>query len=129
MNFLWWLSVFVLSGLMGMLFVLYLSAHPLRMSYYLIASFVTFGILLVVLRLKFEQISLVFAILLSLGMFIVGHLSMTKIILIRDDPRPVPELTRQPGDTGSGSYSCDLFHTRRTRNLQSHWLDQPIQRI
>jgi len=102
MKYLWWLVVALLAGLLGVLFVQYLSVHPLQMSFYLFATCVVLFILIVVLKIGFQRTSRLIAILLSLGMFIVGHLSMTKIILTRDDPRHVPELTRAPGDPGLG---------------------------
>jgi hypothetical protein len=49
------------------------------------------------------------AVLLSVGMFLIGNYSMTRVILARDDPRPVPELIRKPGDPGLGHRGC-LFH-------------------
>jgi hypothetical protein len=47
--------------------------------------------------------------LLALSFFVVGHLSMTKIILTRDDPRPIPELTRKIGDPGFGHTAVIYF--------------------
>ena len=109
MNAIKWLVVIVLAGLLGVLFVQYLSVHPLQMSLYLFATCVVLFVLIVVLKTSFHRTSLLLAILLSLGVFIVGHLSMTKIILTRDDPRPVPELTRAPGDPGLGHTAVVYF--------------------
>lgn len=109
MKYLWWLPVIVLAGLLGVLFVQYLSVHPLRMSIYLFATCVVLFGLIVILKLGFQRTSLLIAILVSLGMFLVGHLSMTKIILAREDPRPVPELTREPGDKGLGHTAVVYF--------------------
>ena len=52
-------------------------------------------ILIVVLVIGFKRTSLIIAIFLALGLFVVGHISMTRVILARDDPRPVPELIDQ----------------------------------
>lgn len=104
-----WLVVLFLSGLLGVLFVQYLSIHPLQMSIYLIATCVVLFVLLLVLKAGFQRTSLLFAILVSIGAFIVGHLSMTKIILARGDPRPVPELIRAPGDPGLGHTAVVYF--------------------
>ncbi len=98
-----------MAGLLGVLFVQYLSVHPLQMSFYLFATCVVLFVLIVVLKTGFQRTSLLLAILLSLGVFIVGHLSMTKIILTRDDPRPVPELTRAPDDPGLGHTAVVYF--------------------
>lgn len=109
MQYLWWLAVALLAGSLGALFVQYLSVHPLQMSFYLFAACVVLFVLIVVLKVGFQRTSLLFAILLSLGAFIVGHLSMTKIILARGDPRPVPELTRNPSDPGLGHTAVVYF--------------------
>jgi protoheme ferro-lyase len=104
-----WLVVAILGGLLGLLFVQYLSVHPLRMSRYLFGSSAVLFILILVLYSNFQRTELVLAILLSMGLFIAGHLTMTKIILGRDDPRPVPELTRKPGDPGLGHTAVVYF--------------------
>jgi len=104
-----WPAVVLLAGLLGFLFVQYLSAHPLLMSYYLMATCIILVVLVVVLVVGFQRTALLFAVLISLGVFTIGHLSMTKIILARDDPRPVPELTRAPGDPGLGHTAVVYF--------------------
>ncbi len=109
MKNLWWLAVVILAGLLGVLFVQYLSVHPLQMSMYLMATCVVFFVLLVVLRVGFQRTSLLIAILLSIGVFLLGNIAMTKIILARDDPRPVPDLTRAPGDLGLGHIAVVYF--------------------
>ena len=109
MEALGWLLPVVLAGLLGMLFVQYLAVHPLQMSLYLVAVCAVLFVLIVVLKVGFQRTSLLVAIFLSLGVFVVGHLSMTKIILARGDPRPVPELTRKPGDPGLGHTAVIYF--------------------
>jgi protoheme ferro-lyase len=104
-----WLIIVVLAGLLGILFVQYLSVHPLQMSIYLFAFCIVLFALIVVLKVGFQRTSLLVAIFLSLIVFVVGHLSMTKIILARDDPRPIPELTRKPGDPGLGHTAVIYF--------------------
>jgi protoheme ferro-lyase len=109
MIFLKWIAVVILAGLLGVLFVQYLSVHPLQMSTYLLATCVVLFGLVVILIVGFKKTSLLAAILLSLGVFIAGHLSMTKIILAREDPRHVPELTRAPNDPGLGHTAVIYF--------------------
>jgi protoheme ferro-lyase len=109
MKYLRWLVIALLAGLLGMLFVQYLSVHPLQMSAYLFASLVVLFILVVVLAVAFKRTSLLIAVLLTLGLFVVGHIPMTRIILAREDPRPVPELTRAPGDPGLGHTAVVYF--------------------
>ena len=125
MKNLWWLVVVVLAGLLGVLFVQYLSVHPLQMSLYLFATCVVLFALIVVLKVGFQKTSLLLAILLSVGVYFVGHLSMTKIILARDDPRPVPELTREPGDPGLGHTAVVYFtHGEPVTYNPIGWINQ-----
>jgi len=99
-----WFGVGILSILLGVLFVQYLSVHPLKMSFYLFSTCIVLFILILFLKAGFQRTSRLIAVLLTVGAFIIGHLAMTKVILVRDDPRPIPELTRETGDP-------DLGHT------------------
>ena len=120
-----WLAIVFLSGLLGLLFVQYLSVHPLQMSYYLVASCVVLFGLFVVLITNFQKRSLWMAIALSLGVFLLGHLSMTKIILAIEDPRPVPVLTREPGDPGLGHAAIVYFtHGEPETYSPIGWINQ-----
>lgn len=104
-----WLTLVVLAGLLGMLVVQYLSVHPLQMSFYLVGVCTVLFALIVVLKVGFQRTSLLAAIFLALGVFVAGYFSMTKIILARGDPRPIPELTRKPGDPGLGHTAVIYF--------------------
>lgn len=97
-----WFGVGILSILLGVLFVQYLSVHPLKMSFYLFSTCIVLFILILSLKAGFQSTSRLIAVLLTIGAFITGHLAMTKVILSRDDPRPIPELTRESGDPGLG---------------------------
>jgi len=107
--YLLWVCVALLSVLLGVLSVQYLSVHPLQMSIYLLASCVVLFFLGIVIRISFQRTSLVAALLVSIVLFLAGFLSMTKIILARDDPRPVPALTRAPDDPGLGHTAVIYF--------------------
>jgi len=125
MKYLQWLAVILLAGLLGVLFVQYLSVHPLQMSIYLIATCVVFFVLLVVLKVGFQRASLLLAVFLSVGVFLLGNYAMTKIILARDDPRPVPELTRQHGDPGLGHTAVVYFtHGEPVTYNPIGWINQ-----
>ncbi len=104
-----WLFVAIMAGLLGILFVQYLSVHPLQMSVYLFASSLVLFLLIVFLGTRFKRRALVFAILVSIAGYLSGHLLMTTIILQRGDTRHVPELTRQPGDPGLGHTAVVYF--------------------
>jgi hypothetical protein len=62
---------------------------------------------------------------LALVVYVVGHLSMTRIILARDDPRPVPELVREPGDPGLG-HTAVVYFTHGEPELYNPigWINQ-----
>ena len=109
MNTLGWFVVGILAVLLGVLFVQYLSVHPLQMSFYLFSTCVVLFILILVVKAGFQGTSRLIASLLTLGAFIAGHLAMTRIILAREDPRPVPALTREPGDPGLGHIAVVYF--------------------
>ena len=79
------------------------------MSLYLAGALVVLFGLILILVFGFKKLSLVIAIVLSLGLFVAGHLTMTKIILNRPDPRPVPELTRSTDDPGLGHTAIIYF--------------------
>jgi protoheme ferro-lyase len=104
-----WLAVAVLAVLLGVLYVQFLSVHPLQMSLYLLATCVVLFLIGVVIKVGFKGKALWVAIPLSVLLFYGGQLGMTKVILGRDDPRPVPELTRQPGDPGLGHTAVVYF--------------------
>jgi protoheme ferro-lyase len=104
-----WVALVILAVLLGVLFVQYLSVHPLQMSIYLLATCVTLFVLIVLVTLAFNKRALLAAIALSLILFIAGELTMTRIILNREDPRPVPELTRAEGDPGLGHTAVVYF--------------------
>ncbi len=109
MKYLKWIVLIILSAGLGFLFVQYLSVHPLQLVAYLIAAMVVLFALILVIYFNFKKWELAGAVALALGLFVVGIISMTGIILNRDDPRPVPVLTRQPGDSGLGHTAVVYF--------------------
>ena len=109
MEYIKWLLAVLLAGLLGILFVQYLSVHPLQMSLYLLASCVVLFVFVVFLVKSFKGKSLLIVVLLSLGVFVAGQYLTTKAILNREDPRPVPELTRTPDDPGLGHTAVVYF--------------------
>ena len=125
MKYLKWLVIVILAGLLGVLFVQYLSVHPLHMSAYLLATCIVLFVLIVVLAVGFRRRSLLIAVLLSLGLFLIGYYSMTMVILARGDTRPVPELTRAPGDPGLGHTAVVYFtHGEPVTYNPIGWINQ-----
>lgn len=125
MKILKWVAVFILAGSLGVLFVQYLSVSPSKMSLYLFLTCLVLFFLGVVLKTNFRGKIIFIGLFLALGGFLIGHLSMTKIILSRDDPRPVPELVRQPGDPGLG-HTAVLYFTHGEPELYNPigWINQ-----
>jgi protoheme ferro-lyase len=109
MKYLKWLVLAILSGGLGFLFVQYLSVHPLQLVAYLIAAMIVLFAVILVIYYNFKNWELAGAIVLSLSLFAIGMISMTSIILNRDDPRPVPDLIREPGDPGDGHTAVVYF--------------------
>jgi len=109
MHFLKWLAVALLSCVLGVVFVQYLSVHPLQMSSYAFATCLVLGLLIWAIKTGFKKKALWAAIILSLALFLTGYLSMTKMILAREDSRPVPELTRKTDDPGLGHTAVIYF--------------------
>ena len=109
MKHLTWLLPVGLSFSLGVLLVIFLTTHPLRMSAYLLAASFVFFALVVVLALGFRGKLLLVAISLSLVLFLAGYLGMTRVFLAREDTRPIPELTREKGDPGLGHTAVIYF--------------------
>jgi len=95
-----WMIPPILSLLTGGFLVQYLTQHPLKMSYYLGGIYFNFFALLAAFYFGFSGWDLVIAVLLSLAFFAAGYTFTTRRFLAREDPRPVPELTREKGDPG-----------------------------
>jgi sirohydrochlorin ferrochelatase len=98
-----------LSFALGALLVHYLTTHPKKMSGYLLAACATLFALVVVLALGFRARLLLVAIPLSLLFLFAGYVVMTRAFLSREDPRPMPELTRAKGDPGLGHTAVVYF--------------------
>jgi sirohydrochlorin ferrochelatase len=104
-----WLAIVGLSLLLGVLVVQFLTVHPIRMNWYLLATCIVFFALVVALSMGFRGRALLIAIPLSLALFLTGYLVMTRSFLAREDPRPVPELTRGTDDPGLGHTAVVYF--------------------
>ena len=100
MEYLGLLLALGLSFLLGVLVVNFLTSHPLRMNWYLLAASVVFFLLLVIHVASFRGLLLLIAVSLSLVAFLVGYIVMTRSFLGREDPRPIPKLRREKGDPG-----------------------------
>jgi hypothetical protein len=104
-----WLLLATLSVLLGISYVRFLTVHPLRIGMYAFFSTWFFLSLLGVIVMRFAGWSMLLAAIVSLLLFLLGYLGMTKRLLARQDPRPVPKLTRQKGDPGLGHTAVIYF--------------------
>jgi sirohydrochlorin ferrochelatase len=94
---------------LGFLLVAYMAAHPLRMDWYLFGATLVFCGLVAALVALFRGKVLLIAVPLALVGLVAGWLGMTKVVLARKDPRPVPELTRAKDDAGLGHTAVVYF--------------------
>jgi len=94
---------------LGALYAQFLTVHPVKMSRYQFAADAALFVSLVLIEVGYRGTELLVAIALICGLFLGGYAAMTKIILSRDDPRSVPELTRAQGDPGLGHTAVIYF--------------------
>ena len=99
----------VFSLLLGFLVIKYLSVHPTQMSLYLLAACVVFFMIVGTVGFGMSSPSRWIAVGVSLLTFLAGYAWMARIVLSRDDVRPVPALTRQGGDQGKGHTAVVYF--------------------
>ncbi len=104
-----WFPLVLLSIGTGVLAVMFLTVHPLRMSLSLVAlTLVSVGLVLT-LAVVFTGSTLLVAVPLSLALFSAGYVATTRVVLNREDSRPVPEITRRKGDPGLGHTAVVYF--------------------
>ena len=104
-----WLFPLLLSFAFGLLYVQFLTVHPLKMSRYLLAATLAFVAAVAYVIVGFRRWELVLAILLALGSALAGYTLTTHRVLSREDARPVPSLTRSKGDPGLGHTAVVYF--------------------
>jgi len=109
MQYLKYLLPIGLSLILGITLVQYFTVHPLTMSLYLLATCLVLFMLVFVLAEGFKGKQLWIGIALSMLFFVVGYLGTTRIFLNREDPRPVPEITRHKDDPGLGHTAVVYF--------------------
>jgi protoheme ferro-lyase len=104
-----WITLLLLSFAFGALYVQFLTAHPLKMSRYLLAASAAFFATGALLIGGTSGVALIVALLLALGSALIGYSWMTRRFLSREDPRVIPELTRAEGDPGQGHTAVVYF--------------------
>jgi hypothetical protein len=120
-----WFLPAVISFLMGLSLVKYLTVHPVRMSLYLFISCSLLFILIIILARFFDGYRLLISMVLNLILFMAGYAIMTHRFLSRDDPRPVSEITRAKGDPGKGHTAVIYFTHGEPETYDSiGWINQ-----
>ena len=97
-----WVLPIVLSTLLGISLVSYLTVHPLQMSFYIFIATVAVSALVWVLASLFQGRNQLLAVGLSLLFLSAGYGLRTRQVLSQVDSRSVPKLTRPKGDPGDG---------------------------
>jgi protoheme ferro-lyase len=104
-----WVFLSVFSVLGGIFFLNYLTVHPLKMSLYLFLTCLTIFVVVLLILYSFQNNIFFIVIPIALGFFLVGYLVSNAVFLSREDARPLPVLTRQPGDLGDGHMAVIYF--------------------
>jgi protoheme ferro-lyase len=104
-----WLSTLTLSFAFGMLYVQFLTVHPLKMSRYLFAATLAFLGAVVILVAGFQGSTLLLAVAAAFASALAGYLLMARRVLSREDARPLPALTRSRDDPGLGHTAVIYF--------------------
>jgi len=120
-----WLLPIIISTLLGISLVSYLTVHPLQMSIYLFIATVALLALIGVLASRFRGKKLLLAVGLSLLFVSAGYGLRTQQVLSQQDSRAVPKLTRQKGDPGDGHTAVVYFtHGEPETYNPIGWLNQ-----
>jgi protoheme ferro-lyase len=98
-----------LSFTFGAMYVGFLTAHPLRMSWFMFGATLSLCAVVVALVGLSVPKELAIAIPIVLALTLVGYAVAARTVLSRDDPRPVPEITRDPQDPGLGHTAVIYF--------------------
>jgi len=104
-----WIVLGLFSILLGVSYVRYLTVHPLRMGLYAFFSTLFLIIVIVLTATQLQGWGIAVASGISFASFMGGYIWMTKRVLARKDPRPIPALTRQKDDPGLGHTAVIYF--------------------
>jgi hypothetical protein len=104
-----WSLTLGLSFLFGVLYVQYLTVHPVKMSRYQLGAILSLFGAVILLAIGFRGLGLVVGLAASSTCALFGYALMTRNVLSRQDPRRVPDLTRKPDDPGLGHTAVVYF--------------------
>jgi sirohydrochlorin ferrochelatase len=126
-----WLLLVLVSFAAGLLLVWYLTCPPLRMGLAMLLFCATLFSAVVILgpgmRAQYPESLLLrwLAVVVAVAGFFGGYATLTRIVLNRPDPRPVPALTRAPDDPGDG-HTAVIYFTHGEPELYDPigWINQ-----
>jgi protoheme ferro-lyase len=101
--------IILLFGTFGAVYVKFLTVHPLQMSRYLLVAVLTFVTGLMTLFINFQGSQTWIGAGLALASAASTYILVTRRVLARDDPRPIPALQRKRDDPGSGHTAVVYF--------------------
>lgn len=104
-----WVLPVILPYAFGRLLVRYLTVHPLEMGRYLFGASMALFSSVLTLALGFSGAKLLLAFPVSVVSALYGYKAITRVVLARDDPRPIPDITREHGDPGLGHTAIVYF--------------------
>ena len=115
----------LLSISFGMLYVYFLTSHPLKMSRFLLGTCAAFFGSLILIASAFQAGQGWLAIGLAAVFAIIAYLLTAKKVLSREDPRLIPELTRSKDDPGLG-HTAVIYFTHGEPELYDPigWINQ-----
>jgi len=109
MEVLRWLLPVGLSFLTGVLFVRFLTVHPLIMSRYLFGATLALVAVVISAVVAFEGQDLVVGIPVAFASALAGYALVARRVLSREDTRQLPELKRPAGEPGLGHTAVIYF--------------------
>jgi sirohydrochlorin ferrochelatase len=118
-------SILVISFLLGWFLIDFLTVHPLKVNLFLILSILSLVFLIFLVYTFWKNTMRGLTILISLSGFLTGYLLHADIFLNQEDPRYIPELTRQAGDISEGHTAVIYFtHGEPETYSPIGWINQ-----
>jgi len=109
LDFLPWIVFSIITALTGVFLVQYLVTSPQRMGFFLILIMVLLAWSIVWAAIFFNTQQSLAAIIFGLIFFIGGYLGATIRFLKQQENRPLPAITRSPGERGLGHTAVIYF--------------------
>lgn len=104
-----WFLIALCSILLGVSYVRFLTVHPLRIGMYAFFSTLFLVAIVALIATGLEGWGILSVSVVSFLLFLAGYIGMTRRLLAREDPRPVPELVRRKDDPGLGHTAVIYF--------------------